>query len=76
MGASLRRFPFPFRFQAVHRLRVVQTAAGGPEDGGWSVAEMRVFDPRGGSRDPSLEGAHHANPWNIAFAFGNNPPTR
>ncbi len=67
---------FEFPHHAVRRLRVVQTANGRPEDE-WSVAEMRLFDgPAEVPRQPQWKVRATPNPWDVDFAFDNNPATR
>ena len=67
---------FHFPTQAVHRLRMVQTATGGPMDE-WSVAELRLLGPQGEiTRDPHWKIRATPNSWDVGLAFDNNPATR
>ncbi len=67
-----------FRFppQPLRAVRVVQTASGTDADE-WSVAEMRIF---GAGRQTKREHAWrffaNANPWDVEYAFDDQPVTR
>lgn len=71
--AIRQRFGFPAR--SLRRVRVIETAAGEPDN--WSIAELRVF--RGATelqRLPSWRLKAHPNPWDVQMAFDNSPVTR
>ena len=66
---------FQFPKERLRKVRVVQTAAGGPDH--WNVAELRVFD--GGRelpRAPRWRLRARPNPWDVQMAFDNSPVTR
>lgn len=66
---------FRFPAQRVRKLRVVQTAEGGPDL--WSVSELRVFHgDRELPREPRWRLRAHPNPWDVQMAFDNSPATR
>ncbi len=70
-----RHLRFVFDERAVRKLRVVQTAAGSPEQ--WSISEFRVY--RGGEelgRLPTWRLRAEPNPWDVQRAFDNSPATR
>jgi len=69
------RLRFSFPRQALRRVRVVQTAEGGPDQ--WSVGELRVFD-RGDElpREERWRLRANAQPWYLYGAFDNSPVTR
>jgi hypothetical protein len=67
------RFRYPAR--PLRQIRVVQTAAGEPDQ--WSVSEFRVY--RGDAelpRAPSWKLRARPNPWDVQLAFDNSPVTR
>jgi hypothetical protein len=69
----LLRFRYPA--QPLRQIRVVQTAAGAPDQ--WSVAEFRLF--RGDAeltRAPDWKLRAKPNPWDVQLAFDNSPVTR
>ncbi|MGE5644365.1 MAG: ArnT family glycosyltransferase [Acidobacteriota bacterium] len=71
-----RRFAFRFPEQRLRRIRVVQTVKRGAADN-WSIHELRVLS---GERELPRAGRWrlHAkpNPWEVGYAFDNNPMTR
>jgi hypothetical protein len=70
----LLTFHFPER--DLRRFRVLQTATGKSDDE-WSIAELRLY--RGGREVPRTQGWRvraNANPWDVQYAFDNNPVTR
>ncbi|HZT33984.1 MAG TPA: glycosyltransferase family 39 protein [Bryobacteraceae bacterium] len=69
----LLRFRFPG--QSLRRMRVVQTARGGPDY--WSISEMRVYaDGKEYPRAASWRLRAHPNPWYVQLAFDNSAVTR
>lgn len=66
---------FKFPPQELRKVRVVQTASGGPDF--WSVGEMRVYyGPRELPRAPEWRLRASPNPWDVQMAFDNSPATR
>ncbi len=66
---------FRFPAEAVKKIRVVQTAAGGPDH--WSVSELRVFRwDTELPRDSRWRLRARPNPWDVQMAFDNSPVTR
>ncbi len=68
-----REFRFPT--EALRKVRVVQTASGGPDQ--WSISEFRVF--HGLNELPRADHWRlraHPNPWEVQLAFDNSPVTR
>jgi len=66
---------FRFPAQPLAKIRVVQTAAGGPDL--WSVSELRVFEGlRELPRSPIWRLRAWPNPWDVQSAFDNSPVTR
>jgi len=69
----LLRFRYPA--QRLRQLRVVQTAAGEPDQ--WSVSEFRIFRGEAElSREPNWKLRARPNPWDVQLAFDNSPVTR
>jgi hypothetical protein len=69
------RLRFRFPRQALRRVRVVQTADGGPDQ--WTVGEMRIYDH--GIEVPRADSWRlraRPSPWYVDQAFDNNPVTR
>lgn len=70
----LQHFFFPVR--SLRRVRVVQTAAAGPDDH-FGVHELRFFHQgREVPRDPRWRLRAWPNPWNVQDAFDGSPVTR
>jgi hypothetical protein len=70
-----RRLTFRFPQRTLRRVRVLQSAAGSPEN--WSVNELRVY--RGDAelpREPQWRLRTRPNPWEVQMAFDGNPLTR
>ncbi len=68
-------FRFRFAPQQFRKIRVVQTASGGPDQ--WSITEMRIY--HGGrelARGPRWRLQASPNPWDVQLAFDNAPVTR
>ena len=66
---------FRFPAQPLAKIRVVQTAAGGPDL--WSVSELRVFEGlRELPRSPIWRLRAWPDPWDVQSAFDNSPVTR
>lgn len=66
---------FRFPAQPLAKIRVVQTASGGPDL--WSVSELRVFEGlRELPRSPIWKLRAWPNPWDVQSAFDNSPVTR
>ncbi len=69
----LLSFRFPER--ELRKVRVVQTASGGPDF--WSAAEVRVYRGRSElARAPEWRLRASPNPWDVQMAFDNSPVTR
>jgi hypothetical protein len=70
-----RYLTFSFGPTRLRKLRIVQTAR--DEEDRWSIAELRVY--HGDSelpRSPAWRLDAKPNPWDIGYAFDNNPATR
>jgi hypothetical protein len=70
-----RHLTFSFPPARIQKVRIVQT--GQAEDDRWSIAELRVY--QGDSelpRSPQWNLNAQPNPWDIGYAFDNNPVTR
>jgi hypothetical protein len=70
-----RVLTFSFPPQELRKVRVVQTAGEGEDR--WSVAEFRVY--HGDVEVPRAARWHLSakpNPWDVSYAFDNNPATR
>jgi hypothetical protein len=66
---------FRFSPQPLNAIRVVQTASGSGDE--WSIGEMKFFD--GGlqlAREAPWKWKSTANPWDLPYAFDNEPVTR
>jgi hypothetical protein len=69
----LLRFRYPG--QPLRQIRVVQTAAGAPDQ--WSVSELRIFKGEAElPRAPDWKLRAKPNPWDVQMAFDNSLATR
>ncbi len=72
-GGDLLRFRFPA--QPLRKLRVVQTASGGPDH--WSVTELRIYSKgKELAREPRWRLRAYPNRWGVQLAFDNSAVTR
>ncbi|MGA3204212.1 MAG: glycosyltransferase family 39 protein [Bryobacteraceae bacterium] len=71
-----RRRIFKFPARPVERVRVLETAVGGPREE-FKVHELRFFfNGTELARDPSWRLKAWPNPWDVQMAFDNSPATR
>jgi hypothetical protein len=69
------QYRFRFPAQPLKKIRVLQTAAGGPDQ--WSVTELRVFlNEEELPRSPFWRLRAQPNPFDVQMAFDNSPVTR
>jgi hypothetical protein len=69
------RLRFRFAAQPLQKVRVVQTASGGPDQ--WSISEFRAYlEDRELPRAAYWRLRARPNPWDVQKAFDNSPVTR